>query len=76
MPQCASHNVHCRWTVCGIGGAYLHKTATTLRRFVRWNTRGFLHMRKLELLDRKGEFELVDGLVLRRESCAARCLRI
>jgi hypothetical protein len=38
---------------------------------VRWNTRGFLHMRKLELLDRKGEFELVDGLVLRRESCAS-----
>jgi hypothetical protein len=28
-------------------------------------------MRKLELLDRKGEFELVDGLVLRRESCAS-----
>lgn len=43
---------------------------------VRWNTRGFLHMRKLELLDRKGEFELVDGLVLHRAAGSQRHDRV
>lgn len=43
---------------------------------VRWNTRGFLRMRQLQLLDRKGEFELVDGIVLHRDAGSRRHDRV
>ncbi len=43
---------------------------------VRWKVSGFDEMRRLELLDRKAQFELVDGLILHRDAGSPRHDRV